>query len=102
VSAGAILAIIIIAIAASGVLMMRFRKRWLALTTGAGLTQYETCPPFVPFRCTVGAPLAHGAHQIPSYVLWRSYGGLGLGFLGAFNVSASVEISPVLDFFARP
>jgi deazaflavin-dependent oxidoreductase (nitroreductase family) len=30
VSAGAILAIIIIAIAASGVLMMRFRKRWLA------------------------------------------------------------------------
>jgi deazaflavin-dependent oxidoreductase (nitroreductase family) len=30
VSAGAISAIIIIAIAASGVLMMRFRKRWLA------------------------------------------------------------------------
>jgi deazaflavin-dependent oxidoreductase (nitroreductase family) len=30
VSAGAILAVIIIAIAASGVLMMRFRKRWLA------------------------------------------------------------------------
>jgi deazaflavin-dependent oxidoreductase (nitroreductase family) len=30
VSAGAILAIIIIAIAASGVLMMRFRQRWLA------------------------------------------------------------------------
>jgi deazaflavin-dependent oxidoreductase (nitroreductase family) len=30
VSAGAILAIIIIAITASGVLMMRFRKRWLA------------------------------------------------------------------------
>jgi hypothetical protein len=29
-SAGAILAIIIIAIAATGVLMMRFRKRWLA------------------------------------------------------------------------
>ena len=29
-SAGAILAIIIIAITASGVLMMRFRKRWLA------------------------------------------------------------------------
>ena len=29
-SAGAILAIIIIAIAASGVLMMRFRQRWLA------------------------------------------------------------------------
>ncbi len=29
-SAGAVIAIIIIAIAASGVLMMRFRKRWLA------------------------------------------------------------------------
>jgi deazaflavin-dependent oxidoreductase (nitroreductase family) len=30
VSAGAVLAIIIIAIAATGILMMRFRKRWLA------------------------------------------------------------------------
>jgi hypothetical protein len=29
-SAGAVIAIIIIAIAATGVLLMRFRKRWLA------------------------------------------------------------------------